>query len=132
MALETNKQYDKIVGTIMQNILAESNIAGGKIVLWDFQPDNAMDRLYYHVACIISDIYDKQIYLEMKLWDYLKFWKANRKRRNLNWVWRKHTNLPEESKTSVYILMEFVRDYYQIPVEIFDEINKEYYENTNC
>ena len=132
MALETNKQYDKIVGTIMQNILAESNIAGGKIVLWDFQPDNAMDRLYYHVACIISDIYNKQIYLEMKLWDYLKFWKANRKRRNLNWVWRKHTNLPEESKTSVYILMEFVREYYQVPVEIFDEINKEYYENTNC
>lgn len=131
MELETNKEYDKIIGTIMQNVLAESNRANGKIVLWDFHPINSIDRLYYHVACLISDIYNEDIYLEMKLWDYLKFRKANKKRKNLHWVWRNHTNLPEESKTSVYILMDFIREYYNISIETFDDILKEYYENTN-
>ena len=131
MELKTNKEYDKIVGTIMQNVLAESNRTGGKIVLWDFHPVNNIDRLYYYVACLISDIYNKDVYLEMKFWDYLKFRKANKKRKNLHWVWRKHTNIPEEGKTSVYILMDFVRNYYNIPIETFDDILKEYYENAN-
>lgn len=129
MELKTNKEYDQIVGTIMQNVLAESNRAGGKIVLWDFQPTNSIDRLYYHVACIVSDIYDKQVYLEMGFIDYLKFKIANKKRKNLHWVWRKYTSLPEECKTSVYILMDFIREYYNTPIETFDKINKEYYEN---
>ena len=132
MELKTNKEYDAIVGTIMQNVLAESHRADGKIVLWDFQQDQPMDRLYYHVACLISDIYNQQIYLEMKLFDYLKFKKANKKRKNLHWVWRKHNSLPDECKTSVYIIMDFIRSYYDIPVKTFEEINKEYYENSNC
>jgi len=132
MELKTNKEYDAIVGTIMQNVLAESHRADGKIVLWDFQHDQPMDKLYYHAACLISDIYNKQIYLEMKLFDYLKFKKANKKRKNLHWVWRKHNSLPDDCKTSVYIIMDFIRDYYNIPIETFEEINKEYYENTNC
>lgn len=132
MELKTNKEYDAIVGTIMQNVLAESQRANGKIVLWDFHKDNPTDRLYYYAACLISDIYDKQIYIEMKLFDYLKFKRINKKRKNLHWVWRKHTSLPKECKTSVYIIMDYVRSYYNIPIETFDKINKEYYENTDC
>lgn len=123
--------YDQIVSTIMQNVLAESNRADGKIVLWDFHPVNAIDRLYYHVACVVSDIYGKDIYLEMKLFDYLKFRFKNKKRKNLNWVCRSYTSLPEESKTSVFIIMDFIRNYYNIPLSTFEDILKEYYENTD-
>ena len=115
----------------MQNVLEESNRANGNIVLWDFCPANSADRLYYHVACLISDIYSKDIYLEMKLWDYIKFKKANKKRKNIHWAWRKHTKLPTECQTSVYILMDFIREYYNISFETFEDILKEYYENTN-
>lgn len=131
MEQETIKLYDKIVGTIMQNVLAESNRADGKVVLWDFQPDNSIDRLYYQVACMTADVYDKQIYLEMKFLDFLKFKRFNKKRKNIHWVWRKHTSLPDECKTSVYILMEYISNYYHIPLEVFNDILKEYYENTD-
>ncbi len=131
MEAETNNLYDKIIGTIMQNVIAESNRAGGKVVLWDFHPEYAIDRLYYYVACMVADIYKKNIYLEMRLIKFLKFRKANKKRKNLNWVWRNHTNLPAECQTSVYILLDYVREYYDISVDVFDEIVKEYYENTD-
>ena len=131
MELKTNKEYDKIVGTIFQNVLAESNMAKNKVVLWDFHPVNSIDRLYYHVACLVSDIYNKDMYLEMKFFDYLKFKWKNKKRKNLHWVWRKHTSLPEDCKTSVYIIMDYVREYYKIPIETFDKILKEYYEDTD-
>lgn len=131
MELKTNKEYDQIVGTIFQNVLAESNMAKNKVVLWDFHPVNSIDRLYYHVACLVSDIYNKDMYLEMKFFDYLKFKWKNRKRKNLHWVWRKHTSLPVSYRTSVYIIMDYVRKYYDIPIETFDDILKEYYENTD-
>ena len=131
MELENNKLYDQIVGTIIQNVLAESNRADGKIVLWDFQAEEPMDRLYYHVACMAADLFDKPIYLEMQFFDYLKFKIKNKKRKNLHWVWRKHTSLPDECKTSIFFILEHVSNYYEVPIEIFEEINKEYYENTN-
>ena len=131
MALETNKTYDKIVGTIMQNVIAESNLAGGKVVLWDFHPENAVDRLYYYVACIVADLYDKQMYLEMTLWRFIKFKFKNRKRKNIHWVNRRHTSLPPECQTSVFIIMDCVREFQGIDINIFDDINKEYYENTD-
>ena len=50
-----NKQYDEIVATIMANVLSERKIAG-KIVLWDFQSNESLDRLYFNVASIVSDM----------------------------------------------------------------------------
>lgn len=126
--METNKQYDEIVAKLMQNILAEANLADGKIVLWDFQPTNTLDRLYYHVACIVADLFEKDIYLEMSFWEYLRFKRKNKNRKNLHWVWRKHTKLPDECKTSIYIIVECVREYFKVPITIFDDILKEYYE----
>jgi hypothetical protein len=131
MEAETNNLYDKIVGTIMQNVIAESNRADGKVILWDFHPVYAIDRLYYYVACMVADIYKEEMYLEMSLFDYLKFKWKNKKRKNLHWVWRKHTSIPTDCRTSVYILMDFIREYYDIPITIFDNIVKEYYENTD-
>lgn len=126
--MDTNKQYDEIVRTIMQNVLAERNIAN-RIVLWDFQEEQATDRLYFNVASIIADIYKENIYLQMPLIPYLKMkWHRRKGRKNLRWVGHFRANqLPEDAKTSVFILMDYVREYYDLPYEIFEDINNEYY-----
>ena len=127
MALETNKQYDEIVGTIMQNVIAEMNRSDGRIVLWDFQHNQDMDRLYYNIACIVADLYDKQIYLQMPLLQYLKFKYVHRKRKNIHWISRKCKWLKDENKTSIFIIMDFVRAHYGINMTLFKDINEEYY-----
>lgn len=126
--MDTNKQYDEIVRTIMQNVLAERNIAN-RIVLWDFQEEQAMDKLYFNVASIIADIYKENIYLQMPLIPYLKMkWRRRKGRKNLRWIGHFRANqLPEDAKTSVFILMDYVREYYDLPYEIFEDINNEYY-----
>ena len=126
--MDTNKQYDEIVRTIMQNVLAERNIAN-RIVLWDFQEEQAMDKLYFNVASIIADIYKENIYLQMPLIPYLKMkWRRRKGRKNLRWVGHFRANqLPEDAKTSVFILMDYVREYYDLPYEIFEDINNKYY-----
>ena len=126
--MDTNKQYDEIVRTIMQNVLAERNIAS-RILLWDFQEEQATDRLYFNVASIIADIYKENIYLQMPLIPYLKMkWRRRKGRKNLRWVGHFRANqLPEDAKTSVFILMDYVREYYDLPYEIFEDINNEYY-----
>ena len=127
MALETNKQYDEIVGTIMQNVIAEMNRSDGRIVLWDFQHNQDMDRLYYNIACIVADLYDKQIYLQMPLLQYLRFKYVHRKRKNIHWISRKCKWLKDENKTSIFIIMDFVRAHYGINRTLFKDINEEYY-----
>lgn len=128
MDTEKQKQYDEIIGTIVQNVLAEYKIAG-KIILWDFQEDKDLDRLYFNVAALVSDIKAEPIYLQMPLFTYLKMkWKRRKTRKNLRYITRwAAQELPEQSKTSVYVLMDFVREYYNIPIETFKEINDEYY-----
>ena len=127
MELETNKQYDEIVGTIIQNVLSQSNFSKGTIVLWDFQLSVSIDRLYYNVACIVADMFDKQIYLQMPFFEYIKFKYKRRKRKNLHWISRKADWISIEAKTSVYIIMDYVREFYDINVQVFEDINNEYY-----
>lgn len=128
MALETNKQYDTIVATIMQNILSERAIAD-KIILWDFQIDQDVDRLYFNIASIISDLNNENMYMQMPLIPYIKMkWKRRKTRKNLRYVWPwMKKNLPNEVKTSIYIIMDYVRDYYKIDISKFKDINDEYY-----
>ena len=101
--MDTNKQYDEIVRTIMQNVLAERNIAN-RIVLWDFQEEQAMDKLYFNVASIIADIYKENIYLQMPLIPYLKMkWRRRKGRKNLRWIGHFRANqLPEDAKKDIY------------------------------
>lgn len=128
MELETNKQYDEIVATIMANVLSERKIAG-KIVLWDFQSNESLDRLYFNVASIVSDMEKENIYLQMPFIDYLKLkWQFHKIRKNLRWCSPMMAReLPDESKTSIYIIMSFIAEYYNIDMKIFEAIQNEFY-----
>lgn len=125
---ETEIKYNQIVGTILQNVLAERNITD-KIILWDFQESQPMDRLYFNVASIAADVGKECMYVQMPLFAYLKMkWKRRKTRKNLRWCNPlRARKLPDEAKTSVYILMDYVREYYDVSYDTFEKINNEFY-----
>lgn len=120
--------YDTVVGTIMSNVIVERQRCG-KIILWDFQEDNDWDRLYFNVAAIVADMNREPIYLQMPFWKYVKMkWKRHKQRKNLRYLSRSRAeNIPYESRTSVYILMDFIRNFYDLDKDYFGKINSEYY-----
>lgn len=122
------KRYDIIVSTIMQNVLAERRIAN-KIILWDFQEKQPMDRLYFNVAAIVADMNNEPIYVQMALIPYLKMkWKRRKTRKNLRWIGPiMAKELPNEAKTSVYVLMCFIAEFHKIDLKVFDDIQNAYY-----
>lgn len=125
---EKEISYNQIVGSIINNVLAERNRCG-KIVLWDFRPENDMDKLYFNVAAIVANMGQEPIYLDMNLWQYIKMkWKRKKAGRNLRYLnCFKKEEIPPENKTSIYILMDFIREFHNIPIETFTEINNEFY-----
>lgn len=120
--------YDEIVSTILTNILVERERCG-KILLWDFNPIDHGDRLYFNIAAIVADINKEPIYLNMHLFDYLKFkWKRRKSRKNLRYFGlNQAAELDNEHKTSIYIIMDFVREQMGIDYSLYKEINDEYY-----
>lgn len=125
--MDQNKRYDQFVASIISNVIVESDRCSD-IILWDFQEDCHADRLYFNVATIVADMYNKQMYVQMKLLDYLKLKRKVKQRKNLHWLTPAHAKrIPQENKTSVYILMDFIRVHFDEPTSIFKEINDEYY-----
>lgn len=120
--------YDTVVGTIMSNVIVERQRCG-KIILWDFQEDNDWDRLYFNVAAIVADMNHEVMYLQMPFWNYIKMkWKRRKQRKNLRYLSRSRAeNVPIENRTSIYIIMSFVAEFYNLPQSYFGEINKVYY-----
>ena len=126
---ETEIKYNQIVGTIMQNVISECGLAGDKIVLWDFHEDQPYDRLYFNAAAIVANWKKKRMYVQMPFIDYVKFkWKRRKTHKNLRWCGplMAHT-LPDEAKTSIYLIMSFVAEYYNIDMEVFKAIQDEFY-----
>lgn len=120
--------YDHIVSTVMTNVLVERERCG-KFLLYDFQGDNGAEKLYFNVTAIAADLRREAIYLDMPLISFIKFWlKRHKKRKNLRWFGPiSKRKLADEYKTSVYILMDFIREQFNINEELYDEINNEYY-----
>ena len=121
-------EYDKVVQTIMTNVLVERERCG-KFLLYDFQPLMDADKLYFNIATVAADLRDENIYLNMPLKDYISFRKKRgKKRRNLRWFGpiQKHF-LEDEHKTSIYIIMEFIKQTLELPSGMFKEINDTYY-----
>ena len=126
---ETEIRYNQIVGTLIQNVISEYGRAGKKVVLWDFHEEQPYDRLYFNAAAIFADWKKKKMYIQMPLIPYLKLkWRRRKTRRNLRWCGplMAHT-LPDEAKTSVYLIMSFVAEYYNIDMEVFKTIQDEFY-----
>ncbi len=121
-------QYDNVVKTVMTNILVERERCG-KYILYDFQPSNDADKLYFNVAAIAADLNKEKIYLGMPLLDFIFFWKKRRKKRhNLKWLNPiQKKKLSDENKTSVSIIMDFICVQLKLNYRLFKEINDEYY-----
>lgn len=121
-------QYDNVVSTIMTNILIERERCG-KYILYDFQPSNDADKLYFNVATIAADLNREKIYLGMPLLDFIFFWKKRRKKRhNLRWLNPiQKKKLSDENKTSISIIMDFICVQLKLNYRLFKEINDEYY-----
>ena len=121
-------RYDEIVNTILKNILVERERCG-KILLWDFNPVDHGDRLYFNIAAIVADINKEPMYLNMPLFDYLKFkWKRRKSRKNLRYFGlNQAAKLDDEHKTSIYIIMDFVREQMGFDYSLYKDINDEYY-----
>ena len=121
-------QYDNVVSTIMTNILIERERCG-KYILYDFQPSNDADKLYFNVAAIAADLNKEKIYLGMPLLDFIFFWKKRRKKRhNLRWLNPiQKKKISDEDKTSVSIIMDFICVQLKLNYRLFKEINDEYY-----
>ena len=121
-------RYDEIVNTILKNILVERERCG-KILLWDFNPIDHGDRLYFNIAAIVADLNKEPIYLNMPLFDYLKFkWKRRKSRKNLRYFGPSHASkLDDEHKTSIYIIMDYIRETMDFDYSLYKDINDEYY-----
>jgi hypothetical protein len=121
-------QYDNVVKTVMTNILVERERCG-KYILYNFQPSNDADKLYFNVAAIAADLNKEKIYLGMPLLDFIFFWKKRRKKRhNLRWLNPiQNKKLSDEDKISVSIIMDFICVQLKLNYRLFKEINDEYY-----
>lgn len=124
--------YDNVISTIMTNILVERQRCG-KILLYDYDPSNAADRLYFNVATIAADLNKENIYINTPLLDYRKIRKKfGKKRSNLRWFGPlEKKKLSDDHKTSVYIIMDFIGEQLNISDKVFQDINREYYEQEN-
>lgn len=123
------KQYDKVVNTIMMNILVERERCG-MFLLYDFHPkiDDA-DKLYFNITTAVADLRKENIYLDMPLLDYIKFRKKlGKNRSNLRWFGPiQKQKLDDEHKTSIFLIMDFIREQLNIDYSLYKEINDEYY-----
>lgn len=121
-------KYDEIVNTIMMNILIERKRCG-KILLWDFNPLDDGDKLYFNIAAVVADMNKESMYLNLPLIDYLKFkWKRRKSRKNLRYFGPNHAaKLDDEHKTSIYIIMDFIREQMGFNYSLYKEINDAYY-----
>lgn len=121
------EKYDQIIQVIMTNIEVERG-RNGKYLLYDFQPELTMDKLYYNATAIMADLNHEPIYIDLPLFDYIKFRRGRRKRKNLKWFGPlKKRKLSDDCKTSAYIIMDFIREVMELDESIFEEINSEYY-----
>jgi hypothetical protein len=123
------KENNQLVAIIADNILVERQRMNGKIILWDFQQEQETDRLYYHVATLMSDVLSEDVYLEMPLFDFLIFkWKRRKGRKNLKRVNSKIKNEIEiNDRTSIYEIMMFIQKEFNLASNKFEEINDCFY-----
>lgn len=125
--IKTIQEYDKIVQTIITNILIEKNRLGNYII-YKFNPNNNTHRLFFNVTAVAADLNRQPIFLDMSLWNYLRFRiKFRRRRRNLRWFgWRRRQYKSGEI-VSVQELMNFISKEFDIDEKIYNNINNEYY-----
>lgn len=133
MCNETTKEqlyneYDSIIQTIATNIIIERERNGFYIVN-EFEPQYDWCKLFFNVTAVLADLNHEKIYLDMSLLNYLKFRiKRGKKRSNLRWFSPlKKGKIKKDNLVSTFTLMNFIAVSLNIKMELFKEINDEYY-----
>ena len=125
--MKTIQEYDKIVQSVMTNILVEKERLGN-FIIYKFNPDDDAQKLYFNVTTVAADLTRQPIYLDMSLWAYLRFrFKFGRKRRNLRWFGRLRRKVNTKEIVDTKELMDFIGKEFDIDRKMFNNINNEYY-----
>jgi len=141
MDKEKQKLYDQVISTLITNVMSEKK-RNRRIILRSFDCTDPSHMLYYEASAIISDIGNTPIYLNMKLWDYIKFVYHNIKRwKRLKWVSNEKVLEWELDRgndfiiASVDTITSFVKQFYlkerQLSFSEFDTIYGQIYGGEN-
>ena len=122
MNISKLKLYDELINKTSINIFTLSKDKNG-IYLSNFNPSNKNHRYFLQVARTISMITNKQIYLDMKLFPYLKFKIFTKSKDVLRGRIENGINIDE--------VLSFMSDSLQIDNSIFGEIYDKYWRKNN-
>lgn len=115
--------YDKIIGSCMVNTYSTSK--DGKIILRDFDKNLDMYMFEFEVAKMVQSIYsDRQIYMDMGLFEYLVFKFKHRKECKLKRIKRKDT---DNCELNIEDMLLFVAKAYGFNVDNFSDLYKDIY-----
>ena len=122
MNISKLKLYDELINKTSINIFTLSKDTNG-IYLSNFNPSNKNHRYFLQVARTVSMITNKQIYLDMKLFSYLKFKIFTKSKDVLKGKIENGINIDE--------VLSFMSDSLQIDGSIFGKIYEEYWRKNN-
>lgn len=122
MNISKLKLYDELINKTSINIFTLSKDKNG-IYLSNFNPSNKNHRYFLQVARTVSMITNKQIYLDMKLFPYLKFKIFTKSKDILRGKIENGINIDE--------VLSFMSDSLQIDNSIFGEIYEKYWRKNN-
>lgn len=122
MNISKLKLYDELINKTSINIFTLSKDTNG-IYLSNFNPSNKNHRYFLQVARTVSMITNKQIYLDMKLFSYLKFKIFTKSKDVLKGKIENGINIDE--------VLSFMSDSLQIDSSIFGKIYEEYWRKNN-
>ena len=122
MNISKLKLYDELINKTSINIFTLSKDKNG-IYLSNFHPSNKNHRYFLQVARTVSMITNKQIYLDMKLFSYLKFKIFTKSKDVLKGKIENGINIDE--------VLSFMSNSLQIDSSIFGKIYEEYWRKNN-
>ena len=122
MNISKLKLYDELINKTSINIFTLSKDKNG-IYLSNFNPSNKKHRYFLQVARTVSMITNKQIYLDMKLFSYLKFKIFTKSKDVLKGKIENGINIDE--------VLSFTSNSLQIDSSIFGKIYEEYWRKNN-
>ena len=122
MNISKLKLYDELINKTSINIFTLSKDKNG-IYLSNFNPSNKNHRYFLQVARTVSMITNKQIYLDMKLFSYLKFKIFTKSKDVLKGKIENGINIDE--------VLSFMSNSLQIDSSIFGKIYEEHWRKNN-
>ena len=123
--------YDEMVSTVVANVLTEqSRVKDKQIYIKWFEPSRFVSqKIYFYGACIVADVTQSKVYLDMPLHEYLWFklthWKYRTQIKRI-----KRDNVPLEV-VRTQLIIDHIEEYFKIRSEaneIWNDILTTYYE----